>query len=217
MNDSINNGGCLSDDDIELLARKIGALRGIDASCRDLEPGFPAGYEQYLDESVLEHMQNCESCRSKLSSESLFYRAYFEPIDLSPAQKAVKQRLELNLRESLKGMNCRMLTFVPCEPSSEETLSLAAATEPAADRSMLYAEKDEEGDLIFKKERDPASGKESCYLIGGDTRVTRNAELLIDGEYCKSDERGRVVFEGAIPKLSEETVIIVFPGSVRGR
>jgi len=145
-------------------------------------------------------------------AEVRVYRTYFEPIDTSRADAAFRGCIESDLREALKDRKFKLLFHCPDESAAEENLALAAATSREDVAPLMFAESENEGDLILKKERDARTGKDSYYLVGSDPSFTKNAQVLIDGEIYRTDEKGKVDFGSVHPSLSDEMIVIVLPG-----
>jgi hypothetical protein len=214
MEKNVDKGRCLTDEEIGTLAIQLGAQERGTAPNEGQSAEPPVGLSSSLDESMMRHLQGCDSCRRRLMSEARIYRAYFEPVDTTKADLAISRRLRADLQEILKGRRHKLLFCCPDESSLDEALSLAAATDKADSAPLMFAEKEDEGDLIFKKEQDLATGKEACYLVSRDSDFVKNAEVLIDGQLYRPDAKGRLEFGDECPGLSEDTIIIVFPSGL---
>jgi len=206
---------CLTDEEIGTLAIRLSAQRRGTVPAEGRSTETSSGLLLFADEPVRSHLEQCSSCRHKLMSETRIYREYFKPIDTSEADGAIRQRIESDLRESLAGHRFKLLFYCPPESSAEEELALAAATETADETALMFAEREGEGDLILKRERDLATGEEVCHLVASDPAFSRNAEVIIDGEIYRADGTGRINVSGNPPCLSEDTIIIVFPAGSR--
>jgi len=208
-----DNDHCLTDDEVGTLAIRLIAQR------RELSRGegravqAPDGLFAFADEAMRAHLEQCDVCRMRLLSESRLYRAYLEPIDTSKADKAIRQQIEADLRDALHRWPFKLLFYCREEVCAEEELALAAATEGKSTAPLMFAEREEDGDLILKIERDRATGADSYYLVGSDPAFTKNVELIIDGESYSTDDKGRVLFGEAPPWLADDTIVIVLKRS----
>jgi len=211
MEKNVDKGRCLTDEEIGTLAIQLGAPERGTAPNEGQSAEMPVGLLSFVEESTLRHLQGCDSCRRRLVSEVRIYRAYFQPVDTSKADLAINRRLRADLHELLRDRKHKLLLYCPDESSLDEPLSLAAATHQADSQPLMFAEESDKGDLIFKRERDLETGKETYYLVSRDSDFVKNAEVLIDCQLYRTDGKGRLEFGDECPRLDEGTIIIVLP------
>lgn len=210
MKEYPDNDRCLTDGEIGTLAiRLIAQRRGL-SQREGRSAEMSGGLFMSVNEATRAHLERCDSCREKLMSELRIFRAYFEPHDTEKADLAIRRRIESDLRQTLRGRRVKLLFFCPDESSAAEELALAAATERSSEAPFMFAEHEDEGDLILKRERDPETGADAYYLVGGDAAFTKNAQVLVDGELYKTDSKGRINFGDGFFTLCENSIIIVF-------
>jgi hypothetical protein len=208
-----DNDRCLTDEEIGTLAIRLSAQRRGISQTEGRPAEMPGGLLISIEDPARAHLDRCDSCRGRLVSETRFYRAYFEPTDTAKADLAIRRRIESDLREELRGRRFKLLFFCPDDTAPSKELALAAATEPAAEASLIFAEREDESDLIFKKERDPMTGVETCYLVSGDRAFTENARVFIEGQFYSTNAKGCLEVGEDCPLLFEDSIIIVFPAS----
>jgi len=49
--------------------------------------------------------------------------------------------------------------------------------------------------------------------VGGDPAYTKNVEVILGGDICRTDEKGRIPCGEKPPDLSEDTIVIVINDS----
>ncbi|MCK4237383.1 MAG: hypothetical protein KAX38_09720, partial [Candidatus Krumholzibacteria bacterium] len=169
------NNNCLSDEEIGALAVRLGAREWESAPGE----GQPAPLLDYLllsvDNKVREHLTHCESCKGRLLSEIRIIHTFSKPIDTRKADIGILRRIETDIRVSLGNRRYKLLFYSIQEQIGEDRLALAAATSSTDGMPIIFAEREDEGDMILKQERDPLTGELVYYLISGDIDFYKNA------------------------------------------
>ncbi|MBD3424545.1 MAG: hypothetical protein GF417_08925 [Candidatus Latescibacteria bacterium] len=206
MNDK-NAFPCLSEKEIGVLAFKILSTEGTggDVLKGSMEEIPESLFVDGPESKQLQHLNECTSCRQRLSEELQYLKEYEETVGREDHTESVQKLL---LREWGKIAEVRILKLDRYSSSSKPGLSLAASTAESRDEPLRFST--ESGDLILKEVRDEKADLPALILIGP-KEYTRNSEVIISGQSYLSNENGIVRIDKRFLNIGEGDVVVVCP------
>ena len=210
MRQDDDNRGCLSQDDLGVLAIRISqGISALEKSGEGSLGGLPAGLFQPEEEEMRQHLEACPACRKQLLEELYSIRRYLEGLD-NPANDGRFDELIERIRSQGTAARQEYIETVLYYDSfnlGEYSMALAAASVSEKRQPVRFSSED--GTMILKELSIKGADRPKFQLIADDPELASGAEVIIGDVTLYTDQNGLLEYDGTELSLSDNMSIII--------